>query len=335
MTVMKTVPHALAIALSTALLISVAPTWGSSFPACVSNDSDADGDGYGWENFATCLVTPSDDAPVDNHRPVCANGDETDPDDDGWGWENGRSCIVAEDGPDDDDDDDDEEEEEEFDEARLYFELNNTDGDLGFHGLIDGENWVHLEIDNPLGTELFDLKLDNQLKVQRLTELFFESTEPTFDNLDPTVFFARFPEGQYEIEASLGDGGELSSEATVTHLIPAPPANVTVNGLPVSVGCESDIPTVNEPVTVAWDPVTQSHPALGRTGEPVEIVRYELVIEVEDVDNAEYVQIMQADQTSATIPTLPHASPNLFKVEVLAREENDNQTATEACFRVN
>ena len=26
-----------------------------------------------------------------------------------------------------------------FDEARLFFELNDTDGDLGIHGLIDGD----------------------------------------------------------------------------------------------------------------------------------------------------------------------------------------------------
>jgi len=28
-----------------------------------------------------------------------------------------------------------------FDEAIIYFELNNTDGDLGIHALIDGEPW--------------------------------------------------------------------------------------------------------------------------------------------------------------------------------------------------
>ncbi|UCD82196.1 MAG: hypothetical protein JSW26_12455, partial [Desulfobacterales bacterium] len=28
-----------------------------------------------------------------------------------------------------------------FDEAKLFFELNNTDGDLGIHALIDGEAW--------------------------------------------------------------------------------------------------------------------------------------------------------------------------------------------------
>lgn len=333
-----TIPlQALAIAIAAGLATSPAFSMDSQFPDCVSDASDADGDGYGWENNSSCLVTAGNDGSNNGGGVFCENGDETDPDDDGWGWENNASCMVADDGPDDDDDDDDDEEEDEgeFGEARLYFELNDTDGDLGFHGLIDGDDWIHLEIDDPLGAELFDLKLDGQLKIQRLTELFFESTEPNFDDLAPSTFFSRFPEGQYEIEATLGGGGELSGQATVTHLIPAPPANITVNGLPVSIGCEDNIPNVSEPVRIAWDPVSQSHPTLGRTGESVEIVRYELVVEVDEVDNAKFVLLMQPDITSVAVPALPHVSANVFKIEVIAREENDNQTATEACFEVN
>ena len=36
-----------------------------------------------------------------------------------------------------------------FSEAQLYFELNHTDGDLGIHGLIDGDAWKSLEIEAP------------------------------------------------------------------------------------------------------------------------------------------------------------------------------------------
>ena len=35
----------------------------------------------------------------------------------------------------------------EFEEAQLYFELNHTDGDLGFQGLMDGDAWKSLEIE--------------------------------------------------------------------------------------------------------------------------------------------------------------------------------------------
>ena len=45
-----------------------------------------------------------------------------------------------------------------FDEAQLYFELNHTDGDLGFHGLIDGDAWKSLEIeDRPSETLLMNV----------------------------------------------------------------------------------------------------------------------------------------------------------------------------------
>jgi len=324
-------PTLLTMAVSSVLLSGSGPVISQGFPVCVSSASDSDGDGYGWEGNRTCLVAPvngnsGNSGPLAGN-PICAYGDETDPDDDGWGYENGVSCIVA-------DDEDENENEEPFDEARLFFELNNTDGDLGLHGIIDGEDWVHLEIEDPLGQELFDLKLDGQLRVQQLTELLFESSEPNFDDLDPSVFFARFPEGQYEIEATLGNGGELSSESTVTHLLPAPAANVTANGLPISLDCETDVPTVSEPVTIAWDPVTLSHPTLGRTGETINLMRYELVVEVDEVENAKFQQLLPPTQTSATVPTLPSETGSLFKVEVNAREENDNQTGVEGCFAV-
>ena len=38
---------------------------------------------------------------------------------------------------------------QEFEEARSIFELNDTDGDLGIHGLIDGDAWRSLGIEGP------------------------------------------------------------------------------------------------------------------------------------------------------------------------------------------
>ncbi len=57
---------------------------------CSSTGNDADGDGFGWENNASCVVTGSK---ADKH-PNCATAG-SDPDGDGWGWENERSCIVV------------------------------------------------------------------------------------------------------------------------------------------------------------------------------------------------------------------------------------------------
>ena len=37
-----------------------------------------------------------------------------------------------------------------FDVADVFFELNDTDGDLGIHAEIDGDTWTSLEVKGPL-----------------------------------------------------------------------------------------------------------------------------------------------------------------------------------------
>jgi len=56
------------------------------FATCNDSSSDPDGDGWGWENNASCIV--------DNNRPPVCESANSDPDGDGWGWENNDSCIV-------------------------------------------------------------------------------------------------------------------------------------------------------------------------------------------------------------------------------------------------
>jgi len=41
-----------------------------------------------------------------------------------------------------------------FSEARIFFELNNTDADLGLHASIDGEPWKFLAIEDPDAPDL-------------------------------------------------------------------------------------------------------------------------------------------------------------------------------------
>ena len=78
-----------------------------------------------------------------------------------------------------------EEQEIPFAEASLFFELNDTDGDLGIHGLVDGDEWKKLEIEDPFERSMLDIQVTGRLRRQGLTELFFESAEPTFDELPP------------------------------------------------------------------------------------------------------------------------------------------------------
>jgi hypothetical protein len=234
-----------------------------------------------------------------------------------------------------------------FDEAELFFELNDTDGDLGIHALIDGDAWKELEIEDPRGREMLNIRVKGRLKKQGLTEIFFESAEPTFDELSPAKFFKRFPEGTYEIEGETLDGEELESETELTHVMPAPP-EPTVNGKPMAIQCDEDEPDydateVSAPVTIAWPEVTLSHPDPDGGGAavqpPVDVVihNYEVVVERElEVDGEEFASvfsvILPSGQTSMTIPAEFLGDGDKFKYEVLAREESFNQTAVESCF---
>jgi hypothetical protein len=247
------------------------------------------------------------------------------------------------------DDDDDDEEEIPFDEAEIFFELNNTDGDLGIHALIDGDAWKHLSIKDPRGRKMLNVWVRGRLRRQGLTEIFFESAEPTFDELPPSVFFNRFPEGEYDIEGWTLDWEELESETELTHTMPAPPEPM-VNGYPMAEQCDDEEPGYDatelmdpDDITISWLPVTMSHPDADEGGAgvqppiPVTINNYEVVLEVEaENDGEEYESIFSINLppwvTSVSIPEEFIDLGDTFKYEVLAREESFNQTAVESCF---
>src|SRR5688572_26575500 len=154
-----------------------------------------------------------------------------------------------------------------FDEAELFFELNDTDGDLGLHASIDGGPWVSLTIEGPGDIRLLDIISRGALRRQSLTQLDFESAEPGFDEQPPAVIFRRFPEGTYEIEGLMPSGEHLESTAVLSHILPAPPGNITLSGVPAAQDCAANpLPTVNKPVVIDWDPVTASHPQIGKSG---------------------------------------------------------------------
>jgi len=221
-----------------------------------------------------------------------------------------------------------------FGEANLFFELNDTDGDLGIHSLIDGEPWKSLEIEDPFERLMLSVLVNGRLGKQGLTELFFESAEPPFDELSPQQFFRRFPEGRYEIEAITLDGGELAATVRISHVMPGPPENVLLSGAPAAEDCDAvPLPSVAEPVVITWDPVTESHPEIGKPGKPVEVEHYQLVIEREGlVLSVE----LPPDVTEFEVPAALTEPGDEIKFEILVRAAGSgNQTAIESCFIVN
>lgn len=215
--------------------------------------------------------------------------------------------------------------------ADLFFELNDSDGDLGIHSEIDGGPWTTLDVDGPGDRNLLSIVSKSRLKAQGLTQLAFESAEPSFDELDPADFFRRFPEGQYEIKARLKGGGSLQSTVDLSHILAAPAGNLTVAGMPAAVNCDATpLPTIDLADTVLfdWDPVTESHPEIGKPG-PVEISRYQFFVEVRGRKLS--VDLLPT-QTEYEAPFTAADRGERVKFEIIARTSTGNNTATETCF---
>ena len=223
-------------------------------------------------------------------------------------------------------------EEEEWDEAELFFELNNTDGDLGIHANIDGGPWTHLQINDARDKTILRIVARGRLRRQGMTQLQWESAEPPFDELTPAEFFRRFPEGTYEIEGQTTDGGELESEVEISHVLAAPPGNITVNGQSAAESCDAAmLPQVSLPVMVDWDEVTESHPEIGTPGVPVEISRYQFFVERDDVK----ISVdLGSDTTEFPIPDAFLSEAGIWKYEIIARTDGGNNTAVETCFEL-
>lgn len=249
--------------------------------------------------------------------------------------------------------------EQELDVAHLYFELNDTDGDLGIHGKADGDAWKRMKIEAPDERNLLNIRVRSKLRRQGLTELFFESAEPAFDELDPEVFFARFPEGVYEWEGMTLDYQEIEGEVFLSHVIPEAPVVVSVGEQDENPGfevdeegelgkvCWEDVETTaNGGVLVEWEHVDESHfdkwsdPAneplqnevkipLGASGEIGEVIYYEFVAEIDDTDYKATAVIPPAEPgelNSWVIPpeilALAEAAEGEVRFEIIVRVES-------------
>jgi hypothetical protein len=193
---------------------------------------------------------------------------------------------------------------------------------------IDGGPYTLLEIEDPQGRTVLQVEGRGRLSDQGLTQLFLESAEPSFDELAPEDFFRRFPEGLYEIGIERA-GDEAHKKVKLSHVLAAPPSNVTANGTPAAESCDDEnLPVVVAPVTVDWDPVSASHPEIGESGR-VEIVRYQFFTEQGDT---KFAIDLPPTVTEFEVPVAITAARGTFKFEIIARASNLNNTAIESCF---
>lgn len=240
---------------------------------------------------------------------------------------------------------------EEFDEFVPIVEINATDGDVGFHVLIDGDGWKRMNLYDPDGDRILKAKARDDLRKQGITEFFIESAEPAcfFDEDDEEAdpdevqtvaeFVERFKAGTYVATGRTIDGDKLRSEAELTHDLPAAPeVEVDVDGAGV--------------VTISW----KRGDDLGECDVPdsipdpagVEVVRWEVVVEPDEDELP--AGVVFGIFTVQLLPVLPYPMSLVvpaeyidayldvgvkdFKVEVGAREVSGNQTFTEIEFEL-
>src|SRR3972149_3188656 len=104
-----------------------------------------------------------------------------------------------------------------FSKARILIEFNATARDVGVQVLVDGEPWKRLDIFHPNGSRILEITGRSSLREQGLTELFFESSEPSLRDVPLREFLARFPQGTYGFEGVTVDGIALEGTAALGH----------------------------------------------------------------------------------------------------------------------
>lgn len=210
-----------------------------------------------------------------------------------------------------------------FSRTRMIIEYNSSADDIGVQVSLDGEPWRSLKIENPNGRTILDIIANRSLRKQGLTELFFESSEPSLADVPIEEFFARFPEKVYEFEGTTVEGQAIEGEAVFTHVISAGPVIVSpLEGAEVN----------PKALDIVWNRVTET-----RDGDPVKIVAYQVI--VERTDNAELgaaprlfdikLPPSPGEPQRVTVPSQFLEPGKEYKFEVLAIEAGGNQTITE------
>ena len=233
-----------------------------------------------------------------------------------------------------------------FGECKALIEINASDGDIGFHFLMDGDDLVAATLRDPNGAKVFQDQAKGPLKEQKLTETFAESAEPLCwpdPEADPDEeivtleeFLERWSAGTYEFSGK-GEGGDrLTGETELTYSLPAAPADVDFDGSVVSWKVGDDLgncASAGELDALVSDGVLPEHP------EVVAVAAWEIVLEpdVEDGDPTGALKFTirvpgGIAPTAVTVPadylaSLPVDTP--VKVEVGAIGVDDNATFTE------
>lgn len=203
-----------------------------------------------------------------------------------------------------------------LEEATMIVEVNATDGDAGLQVFLDGEPWSSMTISAPDGRRIVAINTRTRLRNYGLTELFSESSEPSFDMFPLRKFKRLFPEGRYSFVGTTIEGRGLVGRARLSHDVPdGPQITSPADGSTVALGS----------IVARWNPVPEP------TG--INVVGYRAIVEREDPLRV-FSADLPASVTSVTIPSEFLQPGTQYKLEVQAIEASGNQTLTEIEFSV-
>lgn len=215
-----------------------------------------------------------------------------------------------------------------LEDTEIYIEINWTDEDAGIHMFLDGEGWDRMLVSDPDGNTNVDVMAEDGVGEQGITELFFESAEPSFDEQTLKELLVLFPEGRYRFEGETTEGDRLRGTAMLTHNLPCAPE--------VTLATEN----ADGSLTINWDPVTQKLNTAADPvvcgGGPISIVSYEVVWEFEQNGTGRtFVSSTTLGPSAVSLTIGPEFLDSVagmqgeLKFEVIAREVSGNQTITE------
>jgi len=191
---------------------------------------------------------------------------------------------------------------EPFEEAAIFFEFNTTDNDMGVQVFVDNDEWRFVNLYSPHNRNLLQIKDKGPLAELGITELRFESGEPS-----PEEVLDLFPEGVYTFRGKTLEGQRLESTAELSHdFLPAPTFTPG----------DGEIVDPNN-LVVMWD-------APGAE-------RVQIIIENEDLGH--FFDVIVSDATGMLDVPPQFLQPGTeYDIEILAISENGNRTIVEANF---
>ncbi len=198
---------------------------------------------------------------------------------------------------------------------KFFIEFNETNEDVGVQALLGGEPYRVLKAYDPDGKKILEVKPKRGLKMQGMSDFFFESAEPSLAEFPLADFLERFEAGSYEFETTTIDGIEQDGETILTHVIPAGPV--------ITAPLEGEVVDVKN-VIVEWEPVTLTT-AFNPPQEPVAIVGYQVIVTRVDPLRVFSVDVPAGTTSVSVSPDFLEPSTE-YELEVLAIEASDNQT---------